>query len=189
MNKIEDAFEPFPELETARTRLRRIRWDDLEDMYNYCSVPEVSKYTVWNVHESREDTSRFIEFIMQRYDQQKIGPWGIEDKQSGALIGTCSFIKWDNRCQKAELGYVLSNRYWNRGYMTEAIGRVIEFGFNRLELVRIEAKCHPDNAGSFRVMEKTGMKQEGRLRSYLKVKDRFEDILVYSIINPSLVQN
>jgi ribosomal-protein-alanine N-acetyltransferase len=66
--------------------------------------------------------------------------------------------------------------------MTEVIERVITFGFDQLQLVRIEAKCHPDNTGSYRVMEKTGMKLEGRLRHYLKVKGRYEDILVYSII-------
>ncbi|GAB6926164.1 GNAT family N-acetyltransferase [Paenibacillus sp. JCM 10914] len=182
MNTIEESFVPFPILETERTRLRPITPKDLRDIYEYCSVPEVSQYTMWNTHQSLEDTRRFVEFVLHRYAKLKVGPWGIEHKESGTLIGTCSFIDWDNRNQKAELGYVLSNVYWNHGLMTEVIRRVIQFGFDKLQLVRIEAKCHPDNIGSFKVMEKTGMELEGRLRNYLKVKDRYEDILVYSIV-------
>ncbi|MGY5344716.1 GNAT family N-acetyltransferase [Paenibacillus glucanolyticus] len=182
MKKIEDVFDPFPILETARTLLRPITQKDLMDIYRYCSVPEVSRHTLWNTHQSTDDTQRFLEFVQQRYTLQKVGPWGIEHKGTGVIIGTCSFIEWDNDHRKAELGYVLSNQFWNQGIMTEVIERVITFGFDQLQLVRIEAKCHPDNTGSYRVMEKTGMKLEGRLRHYLKVKGRYEDILVYSII-------
>lgn len=180
--KIEDRFDSFPILETKRSILRPITLSDLNDIASYCSVPEVSQYTVWDVHKSIEDTKEFIQFVVNRYESQKVGPWGIELKKTGRIIGSCSFVSWDNKNRRAELGYVLSNRYWNQGIMTEVINRVVEFGFKDLELVRIEARCLPENLGSSRVMEKTGMKFEGLLRKHIWAKNDFQDLKLYSIV-------
>ncbi len=180
--KIEDRFDSFPILETKRSILRPITFSDLDDIASYCSIPEVSQYTVWDVHKSIEDTKEFIQFVINRYESQKVGPWGIELKETGRIIGSCSFVSWDNKNRRAELGYVLSNRYWNQGIMTEVINRVVEFGFKNLELVRIEARCLPENSGSSRVMEKTGMKFEGVLRKHIWAKNDFQDLKLYSIV-------
>ncbi len=180
--RIEDRFDSFPILETKRSILRPITFSDLDDIASYCSIPEVSQYTVWDVHKSIEDTKEFIQFVINRYESQKVGPWGIELKETGRIIGSCSFVSWDNKNRRAELGYVLSNRYWNQGIMTEVINRVVEFGFKNLELVRIEARCLPENSGSSRVMEKTGMKFEGVLRKHIWAKNDFQDLKLYSIV-------
>ncbi|MFC4777761.1 GNAT family N-acetyltransferase [Paenibacillus sp. GCM10023252] len=185
--QLENHFEYFPILETDRTRLRKITYEDQYDMFNYCKNPEVSKYTVWDVHQSLSDTQQFIDFVHKRYESQKVGPWGIEDKHSNRLIGSCSFVNWDNRNQKAELGYVLSYDYWNQGYMSEVIRRIIHFGFLDIGLVRIEARCHPNNIGSARVMEKSGMQYEGLLRRHIFAKDDFQDVKMYSIIREDFV--
>lgn len=55
MSHLEEHFQPFPVFETDRTVLRKISYEDLEEMYSYCKVPEVSKYTVWNTHQSLDD--------------------------------------------------------------------------------------------------------------------------------------
>ncbi len=180
--RIEDRFDSFPILKTKRSILRPITFSDLDDIASYCSIPEVSQYTVWDVHKSIEDTKEFIQFVINRYESQKVGPWGIELKETGRIIGSCSFVSWDNKNRRAELGYVLSNRYWNQGIMTEVINRVVEFGFKNLELVRIEARCLPENSGSSRVMEKTGMKFEGVLRKHIWAKNDFQDLKLYSIV-------
>ncbi|GJM70102.1 hypothetical protein HMSSN036_23180 [Paenibacillus macerans] len=83
---------------------------------------------------------------------------------------------------RAEIGYVLSKQYWNKGIMTEVVRRIIEFSFKELELVRVEAKCHPKNVGSAKVMEKSEMKFEGVLRRYLWAKEELQDVKLYSII-------
>lgn len=182
MAKIEERFQPFPVFETQRTLLRKIAYSDQDEMFRYCSVPDVSRYTVWNTHQSIQDTKQFIDFVQYRYETEKVGPWGIEHKGTGKIIGSCSFVSWDSRQARAELGYVLSKEYWNQGIMSEVIGRIIEFGFSELHLVRIEARCHPDNIGSARVMEKTGMKFEGVLRKNIFAKGEYQDVKIYSII-------
>ncbi|MFS0727646.1 GNAT family N-acetyltransferase [Paenibacillus sp. 1P07SE] len=185
--KIEERFEPFPVLNSSRTILRPITYSDLEDIASYCTNPEVSEYTVWDVHQSIEDTKAFIDFVHQRYETQKVGPWGIELKETSKIIGSCSFVSWDNKNRRAELGYVLSKEYWNQGIMTEVIHKIIEFGFKKLELVRIEARCIKNNIGSARVMEKTGMKLEGILRKHIWAKNDYQDLKMYSIIRDEFV--
>jgi len=184
---LEDHFDTFPILDTARTTLRKIKYSDLNDIASYCTAPEVSRYTVWDVHKSSEDTRAFIEFVIKRYEIEKVGPWGIEHKKTGRIIGSCSFVSWDNNNRKAELGYVLSNQFWNQGIMSEVINRVIQFGFEQLGLVRIEARCLPSNIGSSRVMEKVGMKFEGILRKSIWAKNDFQDLKMYSIIRDDYV--
>lgn len=95
----------------------------------------------------------------------------MEEKTSNKCIGTVGFVSWDIKNARAELGNALSRACWNRGYMTEAVKAVIGFGFEKMGLVRIEARCNPDNIGSSRVMEKEGMTFEGILRKQLLSKE------------------
>lgn len=76
----------------------------------------------------------------------------------------------------------MAKDFWNQGIMTEVINRIIEFGFKELKLIRIEARCHPENIGSAKVMEKSGMKFEGILRKHIWAKDDYQDVKIYSII-------
>lgn len=182
MNTIESYFDPFPVLETERTLLRPLTYDDLDDMYSYCSVPAVAEFTTWEAHQSKEDTKGFIDFVMNRYEVDKLGPWGIEDKQTKRLIGSCNYLGCDSNSMRVELGYVLSDQYWNQGIMTEVVSKIIQFGFEEVGLERIQARCMVDNTGSAKVMEKVGMKFEGVLRNYMKVKNELRDLKMYAIL-------
>ncbi|MNW66023.1 putative ribosomal N-acetyltransferase YdaF [compost metagenome] len=80
------------------------------------------------------------------------------------------------------MGYVLSDQYWNQGYMTEVVKRIIQFGFDEVGLERIQAQCLVKNTGSAKVMEKAGMQFEGVLRKYMKVKNELQDLKMYAIV-------
>ncbi|KAA8787565.1 ribosomal-protein-alanine N-acetyltransferase [Paenibacillus sp. 4624] len=181
--KIEDIYNDLPVLETSRTILRKIEKNDVQDIYSYCSDPEVSKYTTWHPHMKIEDTENFVDFIIDKYNKSQISPWGIQDKKTDKIIGTCDFVGWDINHHKAEIGYALSRDYWGQGYMTECVKKIIEFGFEHMDLVRIEARCISANTGSSRVMEKSGMEFEGVFRKHVFIKGKFEDLKMYSIIN------
>jgi ribosomal-protein-alanine N-acetyltransferase len=83
---------------------------------------------------------------------------------------------------RVELGYVLSDQYWNQGIMTEVVSKIIQFGFEEVGLERIQARCMVDNTGSAKVMEKVGMQFEGVLRNYMKVKNELRDLKMYAIL-------
>ena len=102
---------------------------------------------------------------------------------SGALAGAISLmIKPEHR--RAELGYWIARKCWNRGYATEASQRLIDFGFEILRLHRIEARHFLRNPASGRVMQKLGMQAEGIERDWAIKWDRFETLAVYSILEP-----
>lgn len=187
--QITDIYGDLPTLETERLILRKVRELDIDDIFEYGADSEVSRYTTWVAHRSIEDTREFLSKILKAYEQKKIGPWGITLKESGKLIGTAGFNGWDLKQSRGELGYVLSRDYWKQGLMTEAVSRVIQFGFSEMKLVRIEARCNPENYGSFRVMEKCGMQFEGVLRRHILVKGKHEDVRMYSIISDDLVND
>lgn len=95
-------------------------------------------------------------------------------------VGECTIESFTNRIK--EIGYVVHPDFWGKGIATAVSGRLIAFGFEELELHRIYATCDPRNRGSSRVLEKTGMKREGRMRENLLMKQGWRDSLLYSIL-------
>lgn len=177
-----DIYGNLPELETERLVLRKIRYDDIDDIHAYASNPEVSKYVFWSAHETIAATEDYVKTILALYEEGKIAPWGIQYKENRKLIGTVDFVSWQPQHKTAEIGYALSMDYWGRGIATEAAKELIRFGMNEMDLVRIQAKSLVANVGSERVMEKAGMKFEGILRKFIFVKGAHYDVKMYSII-------
>lgn len=102
--------------------------------------------------------------------------WKIFLKEAGEPIGTVGYIRWEREARLGEIGFILMNVHTGRGYMTEACRAVVAFGFERMGLDLIEAKSLPNNAASIRVLEKIGMKKEGRVRARLSSKGALVDL-------------
>ncbi|SMQ80961.1 ribosomal-protein-alanine N-acetyltransferase [Bacillus sp. OV166] len=180
--EIEKIYGDLPILETERLILRKVTLDDAEDIFSYGSNEEVSKYVTWNTHQTLSETKEFIGFVMNKYESSQVAPWGIEHKETGKFIGTIDFVWWQPNQKIAEIGYVISQDYWGNGLTTEVAKEVIRFGFEKMDLVRIQARCFVENIGSARVMEKTGMSFEGILRKGMFVKGKHRDLKMYSIL-------
>lgn len=180
--QIEDIYGNLPTLETERLLLRKMTLDDAPDMFEYASDREVTRYTSWHAHMSLNDTLDFIKATLQKYESGKVSSWGIIYKENNKFIGACGFLSWVPQIYRAEIGYVLSNKYWNMGIMTEAMKAVISFGFEKMELNRIEAVCKPENAASERLLQKLGMSFEGIPREYVLLKGSYHDIKMYSLL-------
>ena len=176
-------FEDLPELETERLLLRKMRLDDARAMFAYASDPEVTRYVLFETHRSIEDSQAFLRLVVEGYERGDFGGWGVVLKDSGAFIGTCGVdVGYAPEHARAELGYVLSREHWGKGLVPEAVRAVIRFGFGRMELNRIQARCIAENTASARVMEKAGMTYEGTLREYQLIKGAYRDMKFYSIL-------
>jgi len=175
-------FSHMPILQTPRLTLRRMRSGDCEDMYRYASRSEVTRYLLWEPHPDRAYTARYLRMLSGLYRAGQFYDWGVIDRQSEHLIGTCGFSHIDpaNRC--AEIGYVLSPDYWGRGLAVEGALAVMEYGFHTLSLHRIEARHIVGNTPSGRVMEKCGMKYEGISRESMYIKGHYRDIVTYAML-------
>ena len=84
------------------------------------------------------------------------------------------------------LGYKLDQEHGGRGYMTEAVKAVVEYGFETLKLHRIEANIMPRNAASIAVVTKCGFEYEGTARKYLKINGVWEDHAHYVVLNEAV---
>ncbi|MFJ7734266.1 GNAT family N-acetyltransferase [Lysinibacillus sp. NPDC097231] len=122
--------DSIPSLKTERLLLRPISPQDLEAMFDYASCESVARYVTWQANTSIEDTRAFMALILDDYQQGNHLFWGIEYEQK--LIGTIDFVSINETHKFAEIGYVLSEAYWNKGITTEASRKLIDFGFNEL---------------------------------------------------------
>ena len=182
MQFFESIFSHLPVLETERLILRPMRMSDARDLFAYASDPEVSRHVLWDTHRSLRDSRRFLRAALRQYRQGLPGSFAITLRESGRMIGTIGFMWINTEYQSAEVGYSLSREYWNRGIMTEALRKVVRFGFEELRLNRIEAQHELTNPASGRVMAHAGMLYEGTLRQRVKNKGHFSDVALYAIL-------
>ncbi len=175
-------FCDIPTLSSNRLDLRKIAISDAKDMFEYARVPSVSRFTLWAPHRNISETLEFIKHIIRSYRSCDSEDWGIVYRPEGKFIGTIGFFNWDEINKKAEIHYALSNKYAGMGLMTEAIKTVTDFGFDKMRLNRIEARCMLANKASERVMQKCGMKYEGIMRGGIFVKGRYFDLKTYAVL-------
>ncbi len=176
-----DIPEQLLTLQTKRLILRKMAIADAADIFAYASDPQVTTHTSWATHQSIDDTYEYLNnFIFELYRSGKGMDWGIVEKESGRLIGTCGlYIVPTHR--RGTLGYTLAKAYWGKGLMTEAATMAIAFGFHVMQLHRIQAICNVDNVASARVLEKTGMQFEGIMHNYVFYKEQSWDMKMYAI--------
>ena len=158
-------------LETERLILCQFTQDDVENLVELDSDPEVMRYLNGGVATPREVVERNIlpRFIgyYERYDG--FGVWAAIERSSGEFIGWFSLRPPDNaQPGEVELGYRLRRSAWGQGYATEGARALIRQGFTELGVERVTANTYERNSASRRVMEKVGMTLVRRYRPTLE---------------------
>lgn len=175
-------FRDPPELVTPRLVLRRMKKTDYNDMYDYASDENVTRYLTWYPHPDAGYTLRYLAYITTRYRAGEFYDWAVIWKETRKMIGTCGFTSFHYGHNSAEIGYVLNPEYWGKGIAVEAVRAVMRVGFLTLNLHRIEAKFMEGNDRSRRVMEKAGMLFEGMQREAMYIKDQYTTIGTCAIL-------
>lgn len=175
-------YNQLPSIETERLILRKLEQSDTADLFEYASEPAVSRFMPWQAHQTPDDTSDFIDFILKGYAENKKLTWAIELKRENKMIGTIDFVSWLQKRQRAEVGYTLSHHYWGQGLMLEAAEALIDFGFKEMNLIKVEAPIMLDNKKSQRLAEKLGMIREGVSRKHMVIKGEFVDLAMYAVL-------
>jgi ribosomal-protein-alanine N-acetyltransferase len=173
---------PFPRLETKRLVLREVTSEDSNSLLKYLSDEEVMKYYGLNPFQSINDALDEISWY-QSIQKNKTGiRWGITLKDQGAVIGSCGFHNSVLQHFRTEIGFELSKDHWGKGIAFEAVQAIISYGFDHLDLQRIEALIEPPNSSSQRLVEKLGFIREGLLRNYEFTCGKFDDLYMYSLL-------
>ena len=168
-------------IHTQRLVLREFSVEDFDAMHRGASNINVVQYMIWGPN-TEDDTRRFIQHAIQTQIVKPRIEYQLAITLDGKLIGGCDFNIHSQEHQEGEIGYLLDEPYWGKGYATEIAKALIDFGFKEHDMHRIIAKCDARNEASFHVMEKCGMKREAHLRENRKTRDGRRDTLIYSIL-------
>ncbi|MFZ5823123.1 MAG: GNAT family N-acetyltransferase [Bacillota bacterium] len=182
MLQVEEIFRDLPELETERLRLIKPSLDRTEELFVFAGDPEATEFMTWETNKSPEQTRNAIIYMMGLHQRAEVAPWLILHKESDRVIGMTGYHVWIQRHGRAEIHYALARPWWGQGLATEAVRAVLGFGFERMELNRIEAMVHPRNTASRRVLAKVGMVEEGLLREAVVCRGVPTDHLICSIV-------
>lgn len=172
-------------LETERLILRDFVPDDWRRVLEYQTNPLYLRYYEWTENDRTSESVQ--EFVGWFLDNQKEEPrikfqLAIMLKSDNLLIGNCGFRMDKVNALEGDIGYELDPKYWNHGYATEAAYTMVDFGFTTFDVHRVWSWCVADNLGSAHLLEKLGMKLEGRLREKEFYKGRWWDTLMYGIL-------
>lgn len=106
-------------------------------------------------------------------------------KENGTPLGYCGFHVWNKRHRKAEIGYsIYEKNDWGQGFAQEAVKFVIDFGYNKMNLIRIEAMTTERNEASIKILNNAGFVREGFQEKNYLYKGNPEDSVLYGLINP-----
>ena len=156
------------ELITSSLKLRLLKRSDVAAIQREVSDPRVARYTTIPHPYPENGAEEFLTLVEKQHAEQTTFTFAIELRGESQLIGVIG-IGNDKVHRQAEAGYWISPNYWGRGYATEALQAIINFGFEELNLKRISTGVFAGNDASVRVQEKCGLVLEGTLReSYIK---------------------
>jgi RimJ/RimL family protein N-acetyltransferase len=163
-------IEPPGELRTERLLLRTPVIDDAEAILGeYADDPEVTRYLTWAPHKALETVAEFLQDLIDRRRSGEEFPWLLTQPNERRVIG---MITARVQAPRAEVGYVLGRKYWNRGFMTEAISAVAEWCLTQPGIFRVSAFCDTENLASARALEKAGFRREGEVARWIVLPNR-----------------
>jgi ribosomal-protein-alanine N-acetyltransferase len=181
INKMELTVDIFPILKTDRLDLVEIKQSHLADLYKLFSDENVTRFYNLLPLTNEQEAQKPIDWFQSRF-KDKLGiRWGIAIKGQKNIIGTIGFNNFTKR-HRANIGYDLQTEHWNNGYITEALKTVINFGFDQLEINRIEAEVMQGNIISEKVLDKLNFKNEGILREWMFWNDKHYDMTMFSLL-------
>lgn len=139
--------------------------DDLEKLIELRSDDEVIKYLGGKALQNPDAIATRLQFYIDCYKKYGFGMSAMIWKETGEMIGWSGIQPLDGT-DEIEVGYGMIKEFWGKGIGLEAAQAWLEFGFNVKNLERIVAVAYPENVGSWRIMEKCGMKFEKRALHY-----------------------
>lgn len=152
-----------PKLETERLILRQIKTSDVDAIFNcWMQDEDVSRYMYWKASNDIIETQEFIRYELENIENDKWYRWIIVLKQTDEIVGTC-LIYYNDEENNWDISYNLGKTYWGKGYITEAMHRVMEYAITELTIKECIAIHAIENPESGRVIQKQGFSYEKKV--------------------------
>ena len=172
----------FEYLYTSRLKLRKVTPEVYRYVFDDYSLEQLKLF--WGAKDDDE-----IEKLRSRLDKglttfnKSFLYFYVIDKTNDNVIGVCGYHTWYIDHNRAEIFYMLiDDEDKRKGLMSEAISAIIDYGFNQMNLHRIEAFIGPNNQASLSLVKKYSFIQEGHLREHYCKEGKMEDSLVFSLL-------
>ena len=169
----------IPKLRSERLILRPFKPDDLDNVYQGLSNPDIIKYYGISF-DSKESAKEQMDWFANHQENETGIWWAICLKDSGKFIGAGGLNDIKKKHRKAEFGFWLLPQYWGNGFMGDAIPKILDYGFEELNLHRIEGLVESQNDNCKKALAKLNFTHEGTMRNAEFKNDRFIDIDIYS---------
>ncbi len=172
------------EFTTLRLEIRQVALSDLNDIHALHSLPATDEFNTLGIPETIQVTEELLKnWITQQNARPRLSyTFSINLIDTKEFIGLIALNIGKPKYKIAEVWYKTHTAYWKKGYTTESLKKILEFGFLTLGLHRIEAGCAVENIASKRVLEKAGMLQEGRKRKILPIRGDWVDNYIFGIL-------
>lgn len=149
-----------PKLETERLLLRQIKKEDTEEIFKcWMQDEDVSRYMYWKASNDINEAKNFVQFELENLENDKWFRWIIFLKQTDEIIGTC-LIYYNDEENNWDISYNLGKEYWGKGYISEAMQRVMKYAIEELKIKKCIAIHAIENPESGRVIQKLGFTYE-----------------------------
>lgn len=176
------SFSPYPIIETERLILRKPTLRDAEEIFELCRRPETSQYSYWRPHNNINETREMIKQKLSSIRHGKLPPFfAVEEKESGRVIGTCSYVSADEFYKSVEIGYSILSDCWGNGFGTEVAWGLTGYAFDRMEAQRVYARVLPDNIASLNLLQKLGFTFEAVLKKDFFFEGKVSDVAILSM--------
>lgn len=179
----EKVFEKFPTLETERLNLTQVKMEDADVIFKGNSTESSLKYIPRELFTTLEEAEKKVEYYLNGFEEKSVLMFKFCLKETGEPVGYGGLFNLTQPANKGELGYIIFEEYWSKGFATEASGKIVDFGFKELQLNKIFALIDPRNTGSQKVVEKLGFEKEGLLKQNDFAKGKYFDIIYYALFN------
>lgn len=174
-------FETLANIETERLHLRPVNKLDVEAIFEIRSNPITMHFIPRPMTKNLEDAMNVINLIEAGIASKTKINWAITLKENThQLIGVVGYVLINPNNHRAEIGYVLNEKFKGKGMMTEAVNAVVDFGFKEFNFHSIEAVINPKNQASINVVTQCGFTKDAYFKDYNFHKEKYEDALIFS---------
>lgn len=176
-------------LETDRLLLRRTVKSDIDEFFFIQLNPNIRRYLGTNRLGNDLEKNRKY-FDEEKYNELNYYRWTIERKEDNKILGCIYLNIHDEKARTAGIDYWIREDAWGNGYTTEASRKILNFAFDTLNINRIESCGGKDNPGTYKVMEKIGLKYEGeRKEGIFYYYGGLENLVLYGITKEEYKNN
>ena len=176
----------YPILETERTILSEVVESDIDALFEIFSNELVLKYYDVEALVELSQARELIALLKHRFDSTQGIRWGIRDRKTNLLIGTCGFNAWAISMKSAVIGYEIHPKYWHKGLAREAVSEILNAAFSGTlpcgPIHRVQADTMTGNEASKRLLLSLGFELEGLRRDSGYWKNKFHDLKCYGLL-------